>query len=661
MNRLNRRDFIKLGFSAASLLALGNGSDLITKTLGRRDTPKKALILGLDGMDPHFLNIWMKQGKLPSFQRLANEGDFRPLRTSIPPQSPVAWSNFINGTNPGGHAVFDFIHRDPENYIPLFSASKTEESKKTITLGNYMFPLSGGKVKLLRKGKAFWQILEEHDIPSTVFKIPSNYPPAPTKQRTISGMGTPDILGSYGIFNHYTTESKEINQDIGGGRIHEVYVIGNRVEARLPGPPNTFKKDRPDLYIDFKVFIDPVNPVAKIVIQDHEFILREGEWSGWKRIHYPLIPTQSVSGICMFYLKQIRPQFKLYVSPVNIDPENPALPISTPSHYADELEDKFGPYFTKGLPADTSALDNDVLNDGEFLQQDDFVLQERRNMLDYELERFDSGLLFYYVSSTDQRQHMFWRLIDKKHPMYDPTLASKYGNAIENIYIEMDSLLEKALKRVDKDTTVLVMSDHGFTPFRRGLNLNSWLKENGYLRLINEWKQGEEAFFLNTDWSRTKAYALGLNGLYINQRGREAEGIVSSGTEKEALVREIARKLENLTDPQTGEKVVLHAYVAKDVYQGPYVEEAPDIIVGYNRGYRVSWASPLGRIPKSILEDNTEKWSGDHCMAPDVIPGILLANRKIKSDSPALYDLTPTILKIFGLPKTREMIGEPIF
>lgn len=661
MNRLNRRDFIKLGFSAASLLALGNGSDLITKTLGRRDTPKKALILGLDGMDPHFLNIWMKQGKLPSFQRLANEGDFRPLRTSIPPQSPVAWSNFINGTNPGGHAVFDFIHRDPENYIPLFSASKTEESKKTITLGNYMFPLSGGKVKLLRKGKAFWQILEEHDIPSTVFKIPSNYPPAPTKQRTISGMGTPDILGSYGIFNHYTTESKEINQDIGGGRIHEVYVIGNRVEARLPGPPNTFKKDRPDLYIDFKVFIDPVNPVAKIVIQDHEFILREGEWSGWKRIHYPLIPTQSVSGICMFYLKQIRPQFKLYVSPVNIDPENPALPISTPSHYADELEDKFGPYFTKGLPADTSALDNDVLNDGEFLQQDDFVLQERRNMLDYELERFDSGLLFYYVSSTDQRQHMFWRLIDKKHPMYDPTLASKYGNAIENIYIEMDSLLEKALKRVDKDTTVLVMSDHGFTPFRRGLNLNSWLKENGYLRLINEWKQGEEAFFLNTDWSRTKAYALGLNGLYINQRGREAEGIVSSGTEKEALVREIARKLENLTDPQTGEKVVLHAYVAKDVYQGPYVEEAPDIIVGYNRGYRVSWASPLGRIPKSILEDNTEKWSGDHCMAPDVIPGILLANRKIKADSPALYDLTPTILKIFGLPKTREMIGEPIF
>ena len=661
MNQINRRDFIKLGLSAASLLALGQGTNLVTKTHGKRETQKKVLVLGLDGMDPHLMTVWMKQGKLPNFQRLWSEGDFRPLRTSIPPQSPVAWSNFITGCNPGGHAIFDFIHRDPENYIPQFSASKTTEAHKSISVGNLVLPLSGGKVELLRRGRAFWQILEDNDIPATIFKIPSNYPPAPTKQRTISGMGTPDILGSYGIFNYYTTESAEINQDIGGGRIHDIYLIGNRIEAQLPGPTNTFKKDRPESSIDFKVFIDPVHPVAKIVIQDHEFMLQEGEWSGWKRVHFNMIPTQSVSGICMFYLKQVRPEFKLYVSPINIDPAHPALPLATPKSYADELEKKFGSFFTKGLPADTSALDNDVLDDGEFLQQDNFVLQERLKMYDFELERFDSGLLFYYVSSTDQRQHMFWRLIDKEHPSYDPTIASKYGNTIENIYREMDKLLEKTLKKADKDTIILVMSDHGFTPFRRGFNLNTWLKENGYLSLINEWKQGEEAFFLNTDWSRTRAYALGLNGLYINQRGREAEGVVSPGKEKEALVREIAQKLENFKDPKTGERVVLHAYVAKDVYTGPYVEEAPDIIVGYNRGYRVSWASPLGRIPKQMLEDNTEKWSGDHCMAPDVIPGILFSNHKIKMESPALYNLTPTLLKIFDIQKPKEMIGTPIF
>jgi predicted AlkP superfamily phosphohydrolase/phosphomutase len=660
MNHIDRREFIKLGLAAGSILALGS-SDLATKAFGKRETPQKVLILGLDGIDPRLLQLWMKEGKLPYFQRLAHQGDFLPLRTSVPPQSPVAWSNFITGTNPGGHGIFDFVHRDPERYFPLFSASETTEAKKTVRIGNLILPLSGGEVYNMRKGKAFWQILEDHDIPATVFKIPANYPPVATKQRTISGMGTPDILGSYGIFNYYTTETKELKEDIGGGRIHPVNVIGNKVEVKLPGPVNTFKKDRPESKIDLKVFIDPVNPVAKISLQDHEFILKEGEWSSWKRIDFRTIPTQSVSGICMFYLKQIRPNFKLYVSPINIDPGQAALPISTPKGYAEELEKRFGPFFTKGLPADTKALDHDVLDDGEFLEQDDFVLRERLEMFDYELERFSSGLLFYYVSSTDQRQHMFWRHIDKEHPSYDPDLAKKYGNTIENIYKDMDKLLAKAMEKTDKDTVLIVMSDHGFSPFRRSFNLNTWLKENGYHTLINPFKQGREDLFMNTNWSRTKAYSFGLNSLYINQKGREAEGIVKPGPGKEALVREIAHKLENFRDPKTGERPVLRAYIAKDVYQGPYVDIAPDIIAGYNHGYRTSWAAPLGRIPKEIVEDNKEKWSGDHCMDPEVVPGVLLTNRKIKAKSPALYDLTPTILKIFGVEIPKEIKGKPIF
>ena len=660
MNNIDRREFIKLGLAAGSLLALGS-SDLATKAFGKRETPQKVIILGLDGIDPHLLQVWMKEGKLPYFQRLAHQGGFLLLRTSIPPQSPVAWSNFITGMNPGGHGIFDFVHRDPERYFPVFSASETTEARKTVRIGNLILPLSGGEVYNMRKGKAFWQILEDYDIPATVFKIPANYPPVSTKQRTISGMGTPDILGSYGIFNYYTTETKELKEDIGGGRIHLVNVIGNKVEAKLPGPVNTFKKDRPESEIDVKVFIDPMNPVAKISLQDHEFILKEGEWSSWKRIDFRMIPTQSVSGICMFYLKQIRPNFKLYVSPINIDPGRAALPISTPKGYAEELEKRFGPYFTKGLPADTKALDNDVLDDGEFLEQDDLVLRERLEMFDYELARFSSGLLFYYVSSTDQRQHMFWRYIDKEHPSYDPDLAKKYGNTIENIYKETDKLLAKTMEKVDKDTVLIVMSDHGFSPFRRSFNLNTWLKESGYHTLINPFKQGREDLFMNTNWSRTKAYSFGLNSLYINQKGREAEGIVKPGAEKEALVREIAHALENFRDPKTGERPVLRAYIAKDVYQGPYVDIAPDIIVGYNHGYRTSWAAPLGRIPKEIVEDNKEKWSGDHCMDPEVVPGILLTNREIKAKSPALYDLTPTILKIFGVEIPKEIRGKPIF
>ncbi|MCJ7644609.1 MAG: alkaline phosphatase family protein, partial [Candidatus Aminicenantes bacterium] len=311
-------------------------------------------------------------------------------------------------------------------------------------------------------------------------------------------------------------------------------------------------------------------------------------------------------------------------------------------------------------PADTSALDNGILDEAEFLEMDDRVLRESLDMYDYELGRFDSGLLFYYFSNTDQRQHMFWRLFDPGHPAYDAKLAKRFGNVIESTYADMDKVLAGTMEKIDKDTTLIAMSDHGFNTFRRGFNLNTWLKENGYHRLIKETKQAESSLFENSDWSRSRAYGIGLNGLYINQGGRETEGIVSAGPEKDNLVREIARKLEQVTDPKTGEKVVLKAYISKDIYRGPYVDMAPDIILGFNRGYRISWSSPLGGFPKEVLEDNTQKWSGDHMSAAEVIPGVLVTNRKIQAESPALYDLTATILDIFGIEKPKEMIGQAV-
>ncbi|MFO7865655.1 MAG: alkaline phosphatase family protein [Candidatus Aminicenantes bacterium] len=660
MAKINRRDFLKMSLSAGPALMIGS-SGAVTHVYGKSATSKKMIILGFDGVDPHLLEVWMDQGKLPAFDLLRKTGSFSRLRTSIPPQSPVAWSNFITGMNPGGHGIYDFMHRNPENYLPEFSASVTTEASRIISIGDYQIPLSGGTVEQARRGKAFWQILEEYDIPATIFKIPANYPPSPTKQKTLAGMGTPDMLGSYGICNYYTTRPKDIDEDIGGARVHEVYIIGHQVQAKIAGPPNSFKKNNPETEVDFKVHIDPVNPVAKISYQDQEFILKEGEWSGWKRIKFNLIPTQSVSGICYFYLKEVRPEFKLYVSPVNIDPADPALPISTPDSYSRRLAEKFGPFFTKGLPADTNALTFGLLDDQEFLHQDDMVFRERAAMFDYEFSRFNSGLLFYYVSSTDQRQHMFWRHIDKQNPLYDPAQAKHYKDAIYHIYRDVDRILDKVLHKADKDTIIMVLSDHGFSPFRREFNANTWLKENGYHSLINEKRQGDASLFMNTDWTHTKAYAMGLNGLYINQSGREAEGTVSPGPEKDNLVHEIARKLESYRDPETGEQVVLRAFPASQVYTGGEKHNAPDIILGFNNGYRISWASPQGRLSRDIVQDNMDKWSGDHCMAPEVIPGVLLTNRKLTSHSPALYDLTPTILKAFGITPPPEMIGKPVF
>jgi predicted AlkP superfamily phosphohydrolase/phosphomutase len=658
---LDRRDFLKLGLGAAAGLAWGNKLPGALRVPGKTATRTKVIILGMDGLDPHLLEVWMKAGKLPTFVKVSGEGDFRRLATSLPPQSPVAWSNFIAGTDPGGHGIFDFVNRDPQTYIPTFSPAETSAAKHTIRIGDIIFPLSGGQVRNLRRGEAFWQVLERYDIPATVFKMPSNYPPVPSRQRTLSGMNTPDIKGTYGIFNYYTNEQKTMTHEVDGGRFHQVYVIGNRVEAKLPGPYNSFKRESPEVELDFQVFLDPREPVAKIAIQGQEFILREKEWSGWKRIRFGLIPTQSVSGICLFYLKEVRPRFKLYVSPINIDPASPALPISTPESYAQELERRFGPFFTKGLPADTHALDNDVLDDSEFLALDDKILRESEAMLDYELERFDSGLLFYYFSSTDQRQHMFWRLLDPQHPAYDAKLAERFGSVIEDTYVAMDRILDRTLRRVDKDTVLIIMSDHGFNAFRRGFNLNTWLVQNGYHILRDPRRQVESSFFDNTNWGRTKAYGVGLNGLYVNQRGRERDGIVAAGTEKDILLAELVQKLEALVDPLTGERPILKAFIAKDTYRGPYLETAPDIVLGFNRGYRISWASPLGGFPRDVLEDNRQKWSGDHMSAPETLWASLIVNRKVRAASPALYDITATILDLFGAEKAPGMIGSSIF
>jgi len=400
--------------------------------------------------------------------------------------------------------------------------------------------------------------------------------------------------------------------------------------------------------------------VAAVSFKKKEILLNQGEWSPWQHISFSMIPTVEVKGICQFYLKEVHPHFKLYVSPIHIDPSDPALPISTPEDYAEELYKRFGPFHTKGLPADTKALDHGVLDEAEFLAQDDSVFQESLAIYDYELDRFESGLLYYYISSTDQRSHMFWRLTDPEHPAYDPKLAAHFGNAIEDIYIETDRLLEKTLSKVDKNTLLLAFSDHGFASYSRSFNLNSWLKDNGYLYLRDDSKQGEQEFFQNVDWSKTRAYALGFNGLYINQQGREKMGSVSS-IEKKGLVEEIATRLKNIKDPVTGKRPVAKGYKTQESYSGPYKNSGPDIIVGYNRGYRASWQTALGKIPKHWYETNDKKWSGNHCMAPDLLPGMVLTNRKVRRPAEAsLYDLTATILAAFQVPTPREMNGKNI-
>jgi predicted AlkP superfamily phosphohydrolase/phosphomutase len=651
-----RNSIFLSAFITLLLISAGCGDGGVPSHAGDGGTEKKMIIIGFDGMDPKIVSRLMAEGKLPNFRELSESGSYMPLQTSVPPQSPVAWSDFITGMNPGGHGIFDFIHRDPESVFPYLSTSRTESAAKTVRIGKWVIPLSSGKVSLLRQGKAFWEYLSENGIPTTVFRVPANFPTVDDKAYQLSGMGTPDIQGTYGTYSYYTDEDTDKFENLAGGKVFPVDVFRNKVRSRLPGPINTFRKDSPESRVDFTVFIDPENPVAKISVQDKEIILKEGEWSGWVRINYELLPyMEKASGIVRFYLKELRPNFKMYATPVNIDPSDPALPISTPEDYSVEIAENVGLYYTQGIPEDSKALSEYVLEDGEFLEQTNIAFGEEQDMLGYELGRFRSGLLFFYIGRVDQLSHMFWRTMDPKHPAYDS--GSKLKSAVENTYIEMDGVLGRVLDSIDGDTTVIVLSDHGFAPFYRAFNLNTWLKNNGYAYLTDG-SEGE--FFKNVDWERTRAYGVGFNGLFLNLKGREFKGTVEPA-EREKLLDEISEKLLSIRDPKNGERVISRVYRAEEVYSGPYLQDAPDLIVGYNKGYRASWETVLGSFPEGILRDNKQKWSGDHLMEAALVPGILLSNREIKLKNPALTDLAPTVLDEFGIPKQEGMIGQSIF
>ena len=654
----------------SAVMFFGGGELLSTQS------DPRVIVIGIDGMDPSYLQQFMNEGRLPNFQRLASEGDFAPLQTSMPPLSPVAWSNFITGMNPGGHGVFDFLHREPsslEMYPPTYRVLPPD---RTIGLGSWEFPVTGGGVELVREGRAFWELLEEAGIPTTVFRMPMNFPPVESGGQSFSGMGTPDLLGTSGTYSFYTDFPPTNMNDISGGVLHLVEVVNNRVQARLIGPPNTFRLlpvdevraqaigedpeyENPELAIDFEIFLDQEHHVAKIVIQDTEIVLNEGEWSDWIGVDFEAIPfLASIGGATRFYLQEVRPDFKLYATPLQIDPANPALPLSTPSDWASDLSHNIGRFYTQELPEDTDAYQDGIFTAREFWEQSQFIYEERQRALDFMLDSFDEGFLFFYFSSVDQGSHMLHHFSDSGHPAFvdDEFLAV----GMQTLYEEMDESLGRVLETMEEqeNTTLIVMSDHGFSPWYWSVNLNSWLVEKGYVTLQDPSRQGLAPLFLNVDWTRTTAYALGLQGLYVNLRGREESGIVEPGEEYNALLDRLETDLLNMIDGRNSQSPVSLVYRSRSELTGPYTDHAPDIIVGYSRGYRTSWESPLGEFTREIFSDNDEVWSGDHQNDYRIVPGVLLTNRRIALEEVSLYDVTVAVLDEFGLPPLPEMVGE---
>jgi predicted AlkP superfamily phosphohydrolase/phosphomutase len=612
---------------------------------------KRVIVLGIDGMDYALTQRLLSQGKLPNLARLAREGHFAPLQTSVPPHSPVAWAEFIKGLDAGGHGIFDFMHRDAATMVPYLSTSKTEEPSRTLKLGRWRFPLSGGGIQLLRHGTPFWEVLEEHGVPATVVRIPANFPPSGKASRELSGMGTPDILGTYGTFSFFTTAPERIKVTIaGGGVVYPAEVEDHVFRGSLRGPAHPLLREPTDLEAEFTVYIDPTRPVAKIVLGDQEVILGEGEWSEWLTVDFPLMKfLKGLRGICRFYLKEVRPEFRLYVTPINLDPLDPAMPISTPHDFAAELSAATGRYYTQTMPEDTRALTTGVFDDDEFLVQAAMVASENRRQYRHVLETFEDGLLFYYFGHLDQVSHVMWRAMDRDHPAHDSIADGPYRNVIEDLYVEADEIVGETMERIGNNTTLIVMSDHGFASWRRAFNLNTWLKESGYLALKDPSRQGESGFFANVDWSRTQAYALGLNGLYINLQGRERFGVVPRG-ERALIIDEIARGLLRVADPETGELAIANVYRRDQIYEDSgHRDIGPDLIIGYAAGYRSSDESAVGRIPHGIFYDNTSKWSATHEIDREAVPGVLFTSHPLRRNVASLRNVAAAVLAEFGI------------
>ena len=640
---VTRRQFVR----AAGAAAVGTVAAPYVSGASGRGGVKRCIVFGFDGMDPDLAMKLMKAGRLPHFAALAEQGFFSKLGTSTPPQSPVAWSNFIAGANPGTHGIFDFIARDAATRVPYLSTARVAAGGRTVRLGNYRFPLSGGDMENLRRGPTLWRELEARGIPCTVLRIPANFPPVPAKGHTLSGLGTPDLHGGYGIFTCYTDRIGERTRDTSGGHFERVRFRDHVLETVLPGPQNTFALAGGHADVPFVIRRDPSAASVRIQLQGADIILRQGEWSDWVPVRFGMVPhLVSVSGICRFFLKSAREDFVLYVSPVNIDPADPAMPVTTPAGFGAELAQRMGRFYTQGMAEDTKALSAGVFTDANFREQSLFVHQESVRMFHSEFPRFKEGLFFFYFSCLDQNSHAFWRTLDPTHPLYTPELAAAHGDYLPWLYEDLDRVLGEALAVAGPDTLVMALSDHGFGSFKRQFNLNSWLMDNGYAEPAPGAERGGAEFFGDVKWGGTKAYGLGINSLYLNVAGREPDGTVKPDGFR-AVREELARKLESVVDPATGGRPIHRVFFPEQIYSGPETVHAPDLVIGYHRGWRASWDTILGKYPREVFLDNLDPWSGDHCIDPVFCSGCLFSNRELGLERPRLEDLSAVILKAF--------------
>ena len=625
--------------------------------------PHRVVVLGFDGVDPGLVDRWLDQ--LPHIRALGSYGTVASLATTNPPESPVAWASFATGENPGKTGIFDFLKRDPRTYFPQIALVSRRPGR--FFLG---FPIRRPLLINNRHGVPFYQIAGQAGLKTAVIRMPLSFPAHPIgNAELLAGLGVPDARGTWGTFFYFATDlpAYQAGDTEFGGKLVRLQRQDGAYVASILGPNNPVASPSRPIALPLRVSRDG----SKLRIQagDRQVLAAPGHWSDWVPLAFPASAFLSIHTVTRFYVEESAPDVRLYMAPLSFDPDKPAVPLSYPSDFARRLSQDDGLEKTLGWWNDTWGLNEDRLGEGPFLDdlENNMAVTERMT-LDV-LDHDHPDLTVAVFTATDSVSHMFYRFLDPASPARDPALAAQYGNAILNVYRRMDDIIGQVERRLSPNDTLIVVSDHGVHAFRRGFNTNSGLVAEGYMvlksgaggsrmNLRDLYDQG--SFFPNVDWSRTRAYALGLGQIYLNLRGREGHGIVAPGAEAEALRQEIRAKLLAYRDPDTGEHPVEEVSEPARIYHGPYAAQAADLQLGFRDGYRTSWQTALGGIPAGIVELNTRKWSGDHCASvPSETSGILFSNRRVLGPA-SILDIAPTVLALLHLKPPAAMDGRPL-
>ncbi len=706
---MQRSKKLYIALACVVLAAVVTAGFAVSSRGGGQTPAKKMVILGFDGVDPDLLREFMAQGKLPNIQKLAESGSLMDLGTSYPPESPVAWATFDIGTNPGQHGIFDFLSRDPRTYFPTIGGTEKEDAQFTAKQELKSPP----KVINLCQGEPFWKTAADAGVKVVNLFAPIGFPPVNLGPDgyMLSGLNTPDLRGTQASYQFLSTDTllEKPDEVRPGGKVTEITEVDGKIATVLYGPWDPWvrqqrrelkekidalragsdatssavleqiasaKRDQERLderkyaTVPLTIDVDRENKSATFHLQGQDQTVREGQWGTWLNVSFTITANYAMKGIVKFLPVEIGRDIKIYVSPIEMDPRDPYLEVSYPPEFSKELAEKVGLFKVRGWAAETAALKDERIDEAAFMSDLDEIFDMREKIALYTLENKQWDLFIWLESCTDRIAHMFYRLIDPGHPIYDAELAAKYGMGVLRYYERMDQSIAKIMEKLPPDTPVICISDHGFHSYRTGVNINTWLVENGFMVLKGQvpgqpvpdelWTSDD--FLRNVDWTRTRAYALGLGLIFVNLEGRERNGIVKPGEEYDQLCREIVTKLKELKDPETGLAASGNAFIGKEIYRGAMMKDAPDVVTGFAPFYRVSWHTALGGVPKGVFEKNDQKWSGDHCSDdPAQTKGFILSTRKISKADPDLLDLSATVLTYYGLPVKPPVEGKDLF